>query len=319
MNWFKKISFSRLTEGLSKTRDEMVGKINRLVSARGKIDEETLEQMEEILIGADVGADMSIELIERIRERVKTDKYATTEELDQLIRDELSNMIGGEEDPARNPFAIPADMRPYVIVIVGVNGVGKTTTIGKLAHHYKNEGYDVIIGAADTFRAAANEQLDIWAQRAGVDIVRQEHGADPAAVAFDTVAAAAAREADIVIIDTAGRLHNRSNLMEELKKINRVIQKSHPSAPHEVLLVVDGSTGQNAIQQARQFNETIGLTGLIITKLDGTAKGGMVFAVTRELNIPVRYIGVGEQLTDLQPFDRSLFVDALFQTNKELS
>jgi fused signal recognition particle receptor len=319
MNWFKKISFSRLTEGLSKTRDEMVGKINRLVSARGKIDEETLEQMEEILIGADVGADMSIELIERIRERVKTDKYATTEELDQLIRDELSNMIGGEEDPAHNPFAIPADMRPYVIVIVGVNGVGKTTTIGKLAHHYKNEGYNVIIGAADTFRAAANEQLEIWAQRAGVDIVQQEHGADPAAVAFDTVAAAAAREADIVIIDTAGRLHNRSNLMEELKKINRVIQKSHPSAPHEVLLVVDGSTGQNAIQQARQFNETIGLTGLIITKLDGTAKGGMVFAVTRELNIPVRYIGVGEQLTDLQPFDRSLFVDALFQTNKELS
>jgi fused signal recognition particle receptor len=319
MNWFKKISFSRLTEGLSKTRDEMVGKINRLVSARGKIDEETLEQMEEILIGADVGADMSIELIERIRERVKTDKYATTEELDQLIRDELSNMIGGEEDPAHNPFAIPADMRPYVIVIVGVNGVGKTTTIGKLAHHYKNEGYNVIIGAADTFRAAANEQLEIWAQRAGVDIVQQEHGADPAAVAFDTVAAAAAREADIVIIDTAGRLHNRSNLMEELKKIKRVIQKFNASAPHEVLLVVDGSTGQNAIQQARQFNETIGLTGLIITKLDGTAKGGMVFAVTRELNIPVRYIGVGEQLTDLQPFDRSLFVDALFQTNKELS
>jgi fused signal recognition particle receptor len=319
MNWFKKISFSRLTEGLSKTRDEMVGKINRLVSARGKIDEETLEQMEEILIGADVGADMSIELIERIRERVKTDKYATTEELDQLIRDELSTMIGGEEDPARNPFAIPSDMRPYVIVIVGVNGVGKTTTIGKLAHHYKNEGYDVIIGAADTFRAAANEQLDIWAQRAGVDIVRQEHGADPAAVAFDTVAAAAAREADIVIIDTAGRLHNRSNLMEELKKIKRVIQKFNPSAPHEVLLVVDGSTGQNAIQQARQFNETIGLTGLIITKLDGTAKGGMVFAVTRELNIPVRYIGVGEQLTDLLPFDRTLFVDALFQSKKELS
>jgi fused signal recognition particle receptor len=319
MNWFKKISFTRLTEGLSKTRDEMVGKINRLVIAQGKIDEETLEQMEEIFIGADIGVDMSINLIERIRQRVKEDKYTTTEELDRLIRDEMSSLIGGEEDPARNPFAVPADMRPYVIVIVGVNGVGKTTTIGKLAYHYKNEGYNVLIGAADTFRAAANEQLDIWAQRAGVEIVRQERGADPAAVAYDTVASARAREADIVIIDTAGRLHNRANLMEELKKIKRVIQKMDPAAPHEVLLVIDGSTGQNAIQQARQFNETIGLTGLIITKLDGTAKGGMVFAVTRELNIPVRFIGVGEQLDDLQPFDRGMFVDALFQPQKEVS
>jgi len=319
MNWFKKISFSRLTEGLSKTHDEVVGKINRLVTAKGTIDEDTLEQIEEILIAGDVGVDTSLTIVERIRERVRDEKYNSAEELDNLIRDEMEMLIGGEDDPGANPFAIPRDKQPYIIMVVGVNGVGKTTTIGKLAHHYKNEAYKVMIGAADTYRAAANEQLEIWAQRAGVDIISQAHGADPASVAYDTIAAARSREANVVIIDTAGRLHTRVNLMEELKKIKRVMNKLDAEAPHEVLLVVDGSTGQNAIQQARMFNESVGITGLVVTKLDGTAKGGIVFAITRELNIPVRFIGVGEKLEDLQPFDRKIFVDALFQIERETS
>jgi fused signal recognition particle receptor len=318
MNWFKKFSFSRLSEGLSKTRDQMVGKINRLVKTKGTVDEETLEQIEEILIAGDVGADMSLTIVDRLREEVKNKKYTDVDELDRLIRDEIEMLIGGEDDPGANPFAIPRDSHPYIIMIIGVNGVGKTTTIGKLAHHYKNEAYRVVIGAADTYRAAANEQLEIWAERAGVDIIRQAHGADPAAVAYDAVGSAKSRGADVVIIDTAGRLHTRVNLMEELKKIKRVIQKHDQKAPHEVLLVVDGSTGQNAIQQARQFNEAIGITGLIVTKLDGTAKGGIVFAITRELQIPVRFIGVGEQLDDLQPFDRQMFVDALFKDQKDV-
>ena len=319
MNWFKKFSFSRLTEGLSKTHDEVVGKINRLVTAKGTIDEDTLEQIEEILIAGDVGVDTSLTIVERIRERVRDEKYNSTEELDNLIRDEMEMLIGGEDDPGANPFAIPRDKQPYIIMVVGVNGVGKTTTIGKLAHHYKNEAYKVMIGAADTYRAAANEQLEIWAQRAGVDIISQAHGADPASVAYDTIAAARSRDANVVIIDTAGRLHTRINLMEELKKIKRVMNKLDAEAPHEVLLVVDGSTGQNAIQQARMFNESVGITGLVVTKLDGTAKGGIVFAITRELNIPVRFIGVGEKLEDLQPFDRKIFVDALFQIERETS
>ncbi len=317
MNWFKKFSFSRLSEGLSKTREEVVGKINRLVTAKGTIDEDTLEQIEEILIAGDVGVDTALTIAEHIRERVQRDKYASVEELDNLIRDEMQMLIGGDEDPGANPFSVPRDKRPYVIMVVGVNGVGKTTSIGKLAHHYKNEAYNVIIGAADTYRAAANEQLEIWAQRAGVGIIQQAHGADPAAVAYDTVEAAKSRHSDVVIIDTAGRLHTRVNLMEELKKIKRVLQKRNPDLPHEVLLVVDGSTGQNAIQQARLFNEAVGITGLIVTKLDGTAKGGIVLAITRELNIPVRFIGVGEKLEDLQPFDRKIFVDALFQFEQE--
>lgn len=317
MNWFKKISFSRLSEGLSKTRDHVTGKINRLIKAKGTIDEDTLEQIEEILLAGDVGVDTSLTIVERIRERVQRQKYESTEELQDIIRDEMQMLIGGDENPGANPYSIPADKRPYVIMVIGVNGVGKTTTIGKLAHHYKNEAYKVVIGAADTFRAAANEQLEIWASRAGVEVIRQTRGADPAAVAYDAVAAARSRNADVVIIDTAGRLHTRVNLMEELKKIKRVVQKLDPTAPHEVLLVVDGSTGQNAIQQARQFNEAVGLTGLVITKLDGTAKGGIVFAITRELEIPVRFIGVGETLEDLQPFDRKMFVDALFQMERE--
>lgn len=319
MSWFEKFSFSRLSDGLSKTRDGVVGRINNLVKSKGTIDEETLEQMEEILISGDVGVDTALTIVEQIRERVKQEKYKSVEELDKLIRDEMQMLIGGEEDPGANPFSIPRDKHPYVIMVVGVNGVGKTTSIGKLAHHYRNEAYNVIIGAADTYRAAANEQLEIWAQRAGVEIIQQPHGADPAAVAYDAVAAAHSRQSDVVIIDTAGRLHTRANLMEELKKIKRVLQKQDPALPHEILLVVDGSTGQNAIQQARLFNEAVGISGLIVTKLDGTAKGGIVFAITRELNIPVRFIGVGEKLEDLQPFDRQLFIDALFQFEKETS
>jgi len=317
MNWLKKISFTRLSEGLSKTRDQMVGKINRLVKAKGTIDEETLEEIEEILIAGDVGVDTALYITDRIRERVQLDKYHSVDELDDLIRDEMQMLIGGDEDPGANPFAIPRDKHPYVIMVVGVNGVGKTTSIGKLAHHYKNEAYNVIIGAADTFRAAANEQLEIWAKRAGVEMIMQSRGADPAAVAYDTLGAAKSRESDVVIIDTAGRLHTRVNLMEELKKIKRVMQKHDPDAPHEVLLVVDGSTGQNAIQQARLFHDAVGINGLIVTKLDGTAKGGIIFAITRELNIPVRFIGVGETLEDLQPFDRKTFIDALFKTERE--
>jgi signal recognition particle-docking protein FtsY len=310
VNWFSKFSFSRLTEGLSKTRDQMVGRINRLVKARGTIDEEALEEIEEILIAGDVGMDTSLMIVERIRERVRLQKYDpdVEGELEGVIRDEIQTVIGGDEDPGANPFAVPRDKQPYVIMVVGVNGAGKTTSVGKLANHFKNEAYHVVVGAADTYRAAANEQLEIWAQRAGVELIRQDQGSDPAAVAYDAIGAAKARGANVVLVDTAGRLHTRVNLMEELKKIKRVMQKHDPEAPHEILLVVDGSTGQNAIQQARLFNEAVGITGLIVTKLDGTAKGGIIFSITRELQIPVRFIGVGERLEDLQPFDRRTFV-----------
>jgi fused signal recognition particle receptor len=319
VNWFSKFSFSRLTEGLSKTRDQMVGRINRLVKARGTIDEEALEEIEEILIAGDVGMDTSLMIVERIRERVRLQKYDpdVEGELEGVIRDEIQTVIGGDEDPGANPFAVPRDKQPYVIMVVGVNGAGKTTSVGKLANHFKNEAYHVVVGAADTYRAAANEQLEIWAQRAGVELIRQDQGSDPAAVAYDAIGAAKARGANVVLVDTAGRLHTRVNLMEELKKIKRVMQKHDPEAPHEILLVVDGSTGQNAIQQARLFNEAVGITGLIVTKLDGTAKGGIIFSITRELQIPVRFIGVGERLEDLQPFDRRTFVDALFQEERE--
>lgn len=313
MSFFDAIKLSRLKEGLSKTRDSLVAKVNRLIFAKGKIDEEFLEQLEEILIAGDVGVETSRLIIERIKKRAKERKYETQEELDALVRLEVANIIVRNNSNAKDPFALPPHTKPYVIMVVGVNGVGKTTTIGKLAYDFKLVGKKVLIGAADTFRAAANEQLEIWAKRADVGIIQQMHGSDPAAVAFDTVKAAQARGADIVIIDTAGRLHTKTNLMEELKKIKRVITKCSPEAPHEVLLVLDATTGQNAIQQAKQFNEAVGLTGLVITKLDGTAKGGVVFAVTNALKIPVRFIGVGEKIDDLQPFDAEKFIDALFE------
>lgn len=312
MGFFDSFKLSRLKDGLAKTRETLVTKVNRLIFAKGKIDQEFLDQLEEILIAGDVGVGTSHTIIENIKRRTKEQKYETQEELNRLVHHEIANSLLIEKTNGADPFTFPPHTKPYVIMIVGVNGVGKTTTIGKLAYNYKSAGMNVLIGAADTFRAAANEQLEIWAQRAGVDIVQQLHGSDPAAVAFDTVKAAQSRGADLVIIDTAGRLHTKTNLMEELKKIKRVITKCSPEAPHEVLLVLDATTGQNAIQQAKQFNDAVGLTGLVITKLDGTAKGGVVFAISNALKIPVRFIGVGEKIDDLQPFDAEKFVKALF-------
>lgn len=312
MGFFDSFKLSRLKEGLAKTRETLVTKVNRLIFAKGKIDQEFLDQLEEILIASDVGVATTHTIIENIKRRTKEQKYETQEELNRLVHAEIAQSLLVTQANGVDPFALPPHTKPYVIMIVGVNGVGKTTTIGKLAYNYKSAGKNVLIGAADTFRAAANEQLEIWAQRAGVDIIQQLHGSDPAAVAFDTVKAAQARGADLVIIDTAGRLHTKTNLMEELKKIKRVITKCSPEAPHEVLLVLDATTGQNAIQQAKQFNEAVGLTGLVITKLDGTAKGGVIFAISNALKIPVRFIGVGEKIDDLQPFDAEKFVEALF-------
>jgi fused signal recognition particle receptor len=314
VGFFDSLKISRLKEGLSKTRETLVAKVNRLIFAKGKIDDEFLVQLEEILITGDVGVDTSHQIIENIKRRTKERKYETQEELDSLVRTEIEHAILRSGINTEDPFTLPNERLPYVIMVVGVNGVGKTTTIGKLAYNYKSAGKNVLIGAADTFRAAANEQLEVWGKRAGVEIVQQLQGSDPAAVAFDTVKAGQSRGADVVIIDTAGRLHTKTNLMEELKKIKRVITKCSADAPHEVLLVLDATTGQNAIQQAKLFNEAVGLTGLVITKLDGTAKGGVVFAISNSLKIPVRFIGVGEKIEDLQPFEPHKFVEALFDT-----
>ena len=313
MGFFDSLKFSRLKEGLAKTRETLVAKVNRLIFAKGKIDDEFLTQLEEILISSDVGVETAQRIIENIKRKTKEKKYESQEELNELVRSEITNALVKSSSNGVDPFEFPPHTKPYVIMVVGVNGVGKTTTIGKLAYNYKSAGKNVLIGAADTFRAAANEQLEVWAQRAGVEIIQQLQGSDPAAVAFDTVQAAKARGADVVIIDTAGRLHTKTNLMEELKKIKRVITKVSAEAPHEVILVLDATTGQNAIQQAKLFNESVGLTGLVITKLDGTAKGGVIFAVTNALKVPVRFIGVGEKIDDLQPFDAEKFVEALFE------
>jgi fused signal recognition particle receptor len=302
----------KLRETLSKTREGIAVKIARLVGARGTIDEETLEGLEEILLAADVGMDTATQAIDAIRKRVKDGGPAEASELLPLLKEEIVRQFAPPavaEPP--DPFALPV-ARPWVIMVVGINGVGKTTSIGKLAHQYVRAGHRVMIAAADTFRAAANEQIGVWAERAGASLIQQKHGADPAAVAFDAVHAGASRGADVIIVDTAGRLHTKVNLMEELRKIRRVIQKHDPAAPHEVLLVLDASTGQNGMQQARQFSAAVGVTGLILTKLDGTAKGGIVLAISRELNIPVKFIGTGERIDDLQPFDRTAFVEALF-------
>ncbi|HMD14263.1 MAG TPA: signal recognition particle-docking protein FtsY, partial [Bacteroidota bacterium] len=289
------------------------GKIRKILLGKTKIDDELIENLEEILLAGDVGVATTTTIIDNIRARVKKERYENPEALDTLLRDEIQQLLNVNGAYDENPFNIPSTHQPHVLMIVGVNGVGKTTTIGKLAYQYRTAGKKVIIAAADTFRAAANEQLEIWAQRAGVEIIQQSHGADPASVAFDALHAAVARQADLMIIDTAGRLHTKINLMEELKKIKRVLQKIMPDAPHEVFLILDASTGQNAIQQAKQFTAAVGITGLVLTKLDGTAKGGVVLAVSNELKIPVRFIGIGEQIDDLQPFDRKAFVDALFE------
>ena len=313
MGFFDAFKLSRLKEGLAKTRETLVAKVNRLIFAKGKIDDEFLTQLEEILITSDVGVETAQRIIAGIKRRTKDKKYETQEELNDLVRSEITDALLKSTHAGRDPFDFPPHTKPYVIMVVGVNGVGKTTTIGKLAHNYRNAGKKVIIGAADTFRAAANEQLEVWGQRAGVEIIQQLHGSDPASVAFDTVKAAQSRGADVVIIDTAGRLHTKTNLMEELKKIKRVITKVSADAPHEVLLVLDATTGQNALQQTKLFNEAVSLTGLVVTKLDGTAKGGVIFAVTNAVKVPVRFIGVGEKIDDLQPFDATAFVEALFE------
>ncbi len=318
MKLFGSQTFSRLKEGLAKTRDTLVTKVNRLISASGKVDKQFLDELEEILISADVGVDMTAEIISNIQQRVKDERYQNEEELKLIVNNEIAKVFthsfNGHKDETL--FSVSPPVKPYVIMVVGVNGVGKTTTIGKLAFNYRNAGKDVIIGAADTFRAAANEQLEIWAERAGVKIIQSAssgHGSDPAAVAFDTIQSARSQNADVVIIDTAGRLHTKSNLMEELKKIKRVMNKGLTGSPHEVLLVIDASTGQNAIQQARQFHSAVGITGIVVTKLDGTAKGGIVLSISKSLSVPVRYVGVGEQIDDLQSFSAETFTAALFE------
>lgn len=321
MGFFKNI-FSRekketLDKGLEQTKEGFWGKLKRTLAGHSTIDDDFLDELEEVFITSDVGVETTIKIIDRIRDRVARDKYFGTDELHRMLREEIAAMlaehdrtgaIGPDED-----FKLPAGVRrPYVIMVVGVNGVGKTTTIGKLANQFKNAGNKVIIGAADTFRAAATEQLETWAERAGVAIVKQKLGADPAAVAFDTLQSAVAQNADIVIIDTAGRLHNKKPLMEELSKIRRVMDKIVPGAPDDVLLVLDGSTGQNAFEQARQFSEATTVTSLAVTKLDGTAKGGVVIGISDQMRIPVKYIGLGEGINDLQVFNKEEFVDSLF-------
>ena len=293
MGFLDKLSFTRLKEGLAKTRETLFGKVQKVLLGKSKIDDELIDKLEEILIGGDVGVGTTGVIIDNIRQRVKKERYENPAELDTLLRDEIQKLLAGGSEQS-SPFAVSAGHKPHVIMVVGVNGVGKTTTIGKLAYNYRNEGKNVMIAAADTFRAAANEQLEIWAARAGVEIIQQAHGADPASVAYDALKAAIARGTDVMIIDTAGRLHTKINLMEELKKIKRVLQKIQPEAPHEVFLVLDASTGQNGIQQAKQFTASVGITGIVLTKLDGTAKGGVVLAISNELKIPVKFIGVGE-------------------------
>ncbi|MFI5252456.1 MAG: signal recognition particle-docking protein FtsY [Bacteroidota bacterium] len=312
MGFLDKFKFDRLKEGLATTRENIFGKVQKILLGRGKVDDEFLEKLEEILITADVGVATTTKIIENLKHRVWKELYTDSAELDAILREEIHKQFANGSDSNTDPFILPATHKPHVIMVVGVNGVGKTTTIGKLAFNYRTAGKKVLIAAADTFRAAANEQLEIWATRAGVEIISQSHGADPASVAYDALKSAQSRGADVMIIDTAGRLHTKINLMEELKKISRVLQKLVPEAPHEVLLVLDASTGQNAIQQAKQFTAAANVTGLVITKLDGTAKGGVVFAVSEELRVPVKFIGVGEKIDDLQPFDKNAFVDALF-------
>lgn len=297
-------------KGVEKTKRNFFQRLSRAVVGRSKVDDDVLDAIEEALVSSDMGVDTTLKVIDSLEERVDRDKYMSFDELVEILRDEISKLLDVDGAPENNPFDLPK--KPYVILVVGVNGVGKTTTIGKLASAYKERGYKVILGAADTFRAAAVDQLQIWADRAGVDIVRQEMGSDPASVAYDTVRAAVSRGADVAIIDTAGRLHNRIDLMNELTKIRNVMRKVVPDAPHDVMLVVDASTGQNAFQQAREFSRATDVTSLAVTKLDGTAKGGVVIGVCDQFQIPVRFIGIGEGIDDLKVFDRREFVNSLF-------
>lgn len=302
-----------LDAGLEKTKENFFTKITKAVAGKSTVDIEVLDNLEEALITADVSLDTTIEIIKRIEDRVARDKYINTSELNNILKEEMASVLTDAPNPAFKDYILPTDKKPYVLLVVGVNGVGKTTTIGKLAYNFKAKGYKVVLGAADTFRAAAVDQLTIWSECVGVPIVKKEMGSDPSSVAFDAVGSAMAQNADIVIIDTAGRLHNKSHLMEELSKIKRVIGKKMEDAPHEVLLVLDGSTGQNALEQAKHFTAATEVDSLAITKLDGTAKGGVVLAIAHQFNIPVKYIGVGEKMTDLQVFDKLEFVDSIFQ------
>lgn len=301
-----------LDKGLEKTKESLFKKLSRAVVGKSTVDEEVLDNLEEVLITSDVGVETTLRIIERIEKRAARDKFMNTNELNQILKSEVAELLAQNDSADTDVSINTPDGSPYVIMVVGVNGVGKTTTIGKLAHMYKNSGRKVYLGAADTFRAAAVDQLTIWANRVDVPIVKQAMGADPASVAFDTLSSAKSNNADVVIIDTAGRLHNKVNLMNELSKIKRVMQKVIPNAPHEVLLILDGSTGQNAFEQAKQFTLATEVTSLALTKLDGTAKGGVVLGISDQFKIPVKYIGVGEKVTDLQVFDRFVFVDSLF-------
>ena len=309
---FGKDKKESLNKGLEKTKESVFKKLARAVVGKSKVDDEVLDNLEEVLITSDVGVETTVRIIERIEERVRRDKYMGVDELNQVLKEEIVDLLKENNKADVDAFDLPADGGPYVIMVVGVNGVGKTTTIGKLANKFKEAGKHVVLGAADTFRAAAVDQLVIWAERVGVPIVKQNMGADPASVAFDTLSKAKADKADVVIIDTAGRLHNKINLMNELTKIKNVMKKVIPDAPHEVLLVLDGSTGQNAYEQAKQFTLATEVNALAVTKWDGTAKGGVVIGISDQFKIPVKYIGIGEKMEDLQVFNRKEFVDSLF-------
>ncbi|MGL4326067.1 MAG: signal recognition particle-docking protein FtsY [Tannerellaceae bacterium] len=311
-SFFSKEKKETLDKGLSKTKENVFSKIARVVAGKSKVDESVLDDLEEVLITSDVGVETTLKIISRIEKRVAQDKYVSTSELTRMLRDEIATLLTENNTVDTVDFSTPMDKKPYVIMVVGVNGVGKTTTIGKLANQFKKAGKSVYLGAADTFRAAAVEQVVIWSERVGVPIVKQKMGSDPASVAYDTLSSAVANNADVVIIDTAGRLHNKISLMNELTKIKNVMQKVVPDAPHEVLLVLDGSTGQNAFEQAKQFTAATEVNALAITKLDGTAKGGVVIGISDQFKIPVKYIGLGEGIEDLQVFRRKEFVDSLF-------
>jgi fused signal recognition particle receptor len=311
-DFFTKQKKETLDNGLAKTKEGVLGKIARAIAGKSKVDDEVLDDLEEVLITSDVGVDTTLEIIKRIEERVARDKYVNTSELNSILREEIAALLTSNNSSDTEGFQIPNTGRPYVILVVGVNGVGKTTTIGKLAYQFKSAGYKVCLGAADTFRAAAVDQLCIWGERIGVPVVKQQMGSDPASVAYDTVSSAMASGADVVIIDTAGRLHNKVGLMNELTKIKNVVKKLIADAPDDVMLVLDGSTGQNAYEQAKQFTKATEVTSMAITKLDGTAKGGVVIGISDQFKIPVRYIGLGEGIEDLQPFNRKEFVNSLF-------
>lgn len=317
MSFFKKIFSSdkkeSLDKGLEKSKSSFFGKLSKAVAGKSKVDDEVLDNLEEILVSSDVGVNTTLKVIERIEARVAKDKYLGTDELNLILREEIAGLLPETNTGEDTDFAIPSTNKPYVIMVVGVNGVGKTTTIGKLAYQFKKQGLNVVLGAADTFRAAAIDQLQVWADRVDVPLIKQSMGSDPASVAFDTLKSAVTQNADVVIIDTAGRLHNKVNLMNELTKVKRVMQKVVDDAPHDVLLVLDGSTGQNAFEQAKQFTAATEVTSLAVTKLDGTAKGGVVIGISDQFKIPVKYIGVGEGIEDLQVFNKFEFVDSFFK------